>query len=366
MKWRDQFRRALDGLVNDDYLLQNLNKRWTTNLVLINGFILILSLIMLVIYLFRGNVLSVVGDFFAMCVCVASLSLLLVKRRHKWSLFVFAIGMMFYAFFLLLFGFSELYLGLWLLAYPICVCFFLGNTFARPYLTLLLGAILLILSPVFDPWRTAAYSPTFCAQLPMLFVVFCLLGLAIEYIHQRTGKKLVTMARYYYESANQDQLTRLYNRRAFYDVITREQARERRHQGGLQMILCDIDHFKVINDRYGHQQGDDFLVHVASLFKSLLRSEDYCFRWGGEEFLLLLPNTLPAGGRLVANRLREAIEVSPMFDRSHGKIATTISFGVHAYDGMLSVEDNIAQADACLYAAKKNGRNRVEMDIFVD
>ncbi len=360
MRWRNLLRQTLDNLVNDDYLLDDQAKRWKTNLTFLNGFVFLMSLVVLPVYLARGFTLTIIGDLCVMGVCVLSVALLYGMRRHEWALYVLALGMMLYAFFLLLFGASEVYVSMWVLMYPLCVCFFLGNTFARPYLTLLLAAILFMLSPVFDGVRTAWYSAEFCTQFPIIFVVFSLLAMAAEYIRRRTGQKLMLMARHFYESANQDQLTGLYNRRAFYDIITREQARDRRHQGGLQLILCDIDHFKVINDRFGHQAGDRYLKHIAHLFKTQLRGEDYCFRWGGEEFLLVLPNTSPEGGLLVAQRLRDAVENAPLYDGLSGEIATTMSFGVQAVDNALSVDDNIALTDACLYAAKKNGRNRVE------
>ncbi|MDR3207289.1 MAG: GGDEF domain-containing protein, partial [Oscillospiraceae bacterium] len=313
-----RFRRWLERLFNDDYLLGDQDKQWRTNLTVLAMFMFAFSLLMTGVYLLRGTLqdtaMDVAGSLGLALVNLLSFILLHTLRRHRLALYLFSIGMLMYAYYLLLFGSAELYSALWILIYPLVFCLFFGNAFARPYLTWLLAAMLLIFSPLFDPWRFNEYSASFRTQLPIMFTVSSLLTMFAEYIRHRTRQRLLSMFQHYYESANQDQLTGLFNRRAFYDVIARECSRAKRHQADLQLIMCDIDRFKVINDRLGHQGGDSYLIHIAGLLKNQLRGEDYCFRWGGEEFLLLLCSTAPLGALGVAQRLRESVARTPLRD----------------------------------------------------
>ena len=350
----------LNNMVGDEYLLDNGKKRIKTNLTLTVASVILLSLVLFIIYLIRGNIYDASGVGVLAALNLLTLFFLYVVKRQEWALYIFSVGMLLFAFYLLLYGSSQVYSTLWILAYPMLFCLFFGNDFARPYLTLLLASMLLIFSPLFDGWRLNDYSADFQTQLPIMFVAFSLLAMFTEYIRERTSQRLLLMFKHYYESASRDQLTGLLNRRAFYDMIPRELARVRRHQIGLQLVMCDIDHFKVVNDHSGHQGGDLFLQHIARLLITQLRAEDYCFRWGGEEFLLLLPSTSPPQALMVARRLRETIQHTPMYDDRVGEIKATASFGVHAFDVALSVDENVARTDERLYEAKEKGRNRVE------
>ncbi|MDR1157714.1 MAG: GGDEF domain-containing protein [Oscillospiraceae bacterium] len=363
MSPRTWFREKIDSLVSDEYLLGVEEHRWRSNLTFLMTFVLVLCLLMSPVYFFNHYTADLVAVLSTAGVSAFCLFLLHHLRRHEWPFYLFAVYLTFYSMFLMLFGAAAGFSVLWVLAYPLAVCFFLGNRFAQPYLTIQIASILILFSPLFDQWRTARYSLNFRLQFPIIFVAFSCLAMVVEHVHQRTGQKLIDMAKRFSASANQDQLTGLSNRRAFYDVIEREQARERRHRCGLQLIMCDIDWFKAINDRFGHQYGDRFLIHVAQLFKTSLRSEDYCFRWGGEEFLIVLPNTTVAGAVMVAERLRSAMTTTPLEDKHFGPISATMSFGIHTFNMAQSVDENVAQADHCLYRAKQNGRNRIEHDM---
>ncbi len=161
--------------------------------------------------------------------------------------------------------------------------------------------------------------------------------------------------------ARRDPLTRLANRRHFDEVYTREWQRQRRNGNMLSIIMCDIDHFKKINDRYGHQQGDVCLQQVAKTLETQARRSIDCIaRYGGEEFIVLLPETSAEDAVIVAENMRKAIEdqAIPNPDSTHGNIVT-LSLGVAG-----SVpSDNISQdelaemADKALYKAKEKGRN---------
>ena len=150
--------------------------------------------------------------------------------------------------------------------------------------------------------------------------------------------------------ATTDVLTGLRNRRFMLDELEALVSRATRHGGELSAVLLDVDHFKAINDSRGHQAGDEVLVALAGCVSTRMRLEDVCGRWGGEEFLVLLPDTGPAGALLAAEKLREAIE--------HDDVPVTISAGVAGLGGD-GADGLLRRADAGLYAAKDAGRNAV-------
>jgi diguanylate cyclase (GGDEF)-like protein/PAS domain S-box-containing protein len=156
--------------------------------------------------------------------------------------------------------------------------------------------------------------------------------------------------------AYQDPLTGLANRRYFLAEAERAAASAERHGQALSLLLFDLDHFKRVNDRHGHQAGDDVLCRVAERTRKSLRTEDLPARWGGEEFVVLLPLTALPEALLVANRLRAAIAASPL-PTCAGPLAASCSGGVAQRRRGEAVLDLIARADAALYKAKEGGRN---------
>lgn len=155
--------------------------------------------------------------------------------------------------------------------------------------------------------------------------------------------------------AMHDRLTQLPNRHAFMQSFRRAKARQARNQTPLCAMLLDIDHFKRINDTYGHQVGDDVLVRLAGVLARELRGTDEVFRWGGEEFLVLLEETPLKHLGEVAERLREAVETAPLLEG----VKVTISIGAtHVLPGEDEIQVNL-RADRGLYASKEAGRNRV-------
>ncbi len=164
-----------------------------------------------------------------------------------------------------------------------------------------------------------------------------------------------------------DELTGLWNRRAFYAFALDELERCARFGRGLCLILLDLDHFKQVNDRFGHLMGDRALQMVAEVIRSNLRAYDRAGRWGGEEFVILLPETTLPVALKVAERLRSAVEaakldVSLFLDEEAGTILQVqISLGVACAAGgeALSLDALVGRADDALYRAKAMGRNRV-------
>jgi two-component system cell cycle response regulator len=161
--------------------------------------------------------------------------------------------------------------------------------------------------------------------------------------------------------SNTDPLTKLHNRRHLTEVLGKEIQRAERQKAFLTFIILDIDHFKRVNDTYGHQNGDVVLVALAEAIQSGLRAYDLAARYGGEEFVLVLPGTSLAGGVTVAERLRGAVQ-GLTFAPPLESLDVTASLGVATFPSSLvdSIDSLIRQADEALYRAKQNGRNRVE------
>lgn len=160
------------------------------------------------------------------------------------------------------------------------------------------------------------------------------------------------------EMASTDKLTGLLNRHAFSILIDKLMASYHRKPQAVTVLMADVDHFKSINDRYGHRVGDEALVSVAAILKGALRDADFAVRWGGEEFLIVLQNCTQEEGRRVGEKLCLAIETATPC-ASEPSIKLTISIGVCQFNGHESTEQMVNRADTALYSAKSEGRNRV-------
>lgn len=160
-----------------------------------------------------------------------------------------------------------------------------------------------------------------------------------------------------------DRLTGLSNRHQFMPAAEREIGLARRHGQPMALLVLDVDHFKSINDRHGHLTGDRVLVEVARRCRQALRATDLLARWGGEEFIVLLPNTPIKQVRQSAERVREAVSASAQLAMGGQPVQVTVSVGAAwAPAGRLVSLDALIQlADAALYRAKHTGRNRIFM-----
>ena len=163
------------------------------------------------------------------------------------------------------------------------------------------------------------------------------------------------------EQVRTDALTGLYNFRFFADALPREMERARRTFQPLSLIILDIDHFKGFNDRWGHELGNRALSHIARLIEVAIRKLDFAYRFGGEEFVILLPNTDLFQALNVAERLRDIIAATPLVN-DRDTIPITASLGVDEFRGNHgdSPEEFVERVDAWLYQAKRAGRNCVK------
>ena len=157
-----------------------------------------------------------------------------------------------------------------------------------------------------------------------------------------------------------DFLTGLANRLHILEHIKREESRLNRGTPICSLIIADIDHFKMINDKYGHETGDIVLKTVSEVFRNNMRKQDVVARWGGEEFLFFLPETPGAAAYKVAEKIRAAVETTKVKDKT-AEISITMTFGICEFIKALSVDGTIRLADNALYRGKINGRNCVEM-----
>ncbi len=180
---------------------------------------------------------------------------------------------------------------------------------------------------------------------------------SVEKHQSEVAEKTAALA----HQASTDPLTGIDNRRAFMDRLNSDLARSRRNQMPLGVLILDLDHFKYINDTYGHAAGDAILCHVSRLIVDSLRQGDRVGRLGGEEFGILLPDTDPEGMRMAGERLRIQIAHHPApGSEQWPAIAVTVSIGgVWTRDGNVSADELLSTADSAMYAAKDGGRNQV-------
>ncbi|MDM8550918.1 diguanylate cyclase [Desulfobacterales bacterium HSG2] len=180
---------------------------------------------------------------------------------------------------------------------------------------------------------------------------------------KKTNEELLKSQRKLELAAKTDTLTKLSNRRDIIEKIENERIRFERSGKPFSLVLCDIDNFKVFNDKHGHDCGDFVLVSVAEMMRGKVRKQDGVARWGGEEFLLLLPETDLEGGRILAESLREKISCN-YYKYDNHNLRITMTFGVSSFsECVMNIEQCIKMADEALYEGKKRGKNCVVLSI---
>lgn len=185
-----------------------------------------------------------------------------------------------------------------------------------------------------------------------------LVGVVLAEMLHRANRQAFAARQKLEHSATTDALTELPNRRAADALLAVEHARALRSGTGYAAIMADLDHFKRVNDTYGHDVGDEVLAELAERLRAAVRTGDHVSRWGGEEFLLLLPEIGATGAREVAEKLRASVAEAP-FSTSAGALSITISLGIALCEGEPGPASVVQQADTALYRAKQEGRNRV-------
>lgn len=219
-------------------------------------------------------------------------------------------------------------------------CFYIGLN-AMTYFT-----------PPLEPLAPQALTALRYFNISVVFAMFA-------YLSSYYYNSIVDAQRHLSMLAMTDPLTGLYNRRHILDVANYEAVQQKRTPSGLALIIADIDYFKRINDTHGHDIGDTVLVAVSKTIRTSIREQDSAARWGGEEFLIVLPNTELDDAIVIAERIRKNVAaVTVPVDQQ--AITTSVTLGVSSYRIGESVSNAIARADECLYKGKKAGRNCVE------
>ena len=222
--------------------------------------------------------------------------------------------------------------------------------------------VVLLLSPIQESFITHEDL-----KLLTLLTKECSLVMENTLLYERLRKKHLSLERANREIkllSRRDSLTGCYNRGYLNELLPREVTRALRYRRPLAVAMCDIDHFKKVNDTYGHQAGDQVLKKMVQSITELIRNDtDWLARYGGEEFLLVLPETGLENAQGLAERLRKHV-AREVIETGEGKISITASFGVTGFDalvpaGVITPEALINKADQYLYEAKKQGRNQV-------
>ena len=247
---------------------------------------------------------------------------------------------------------------------------YLGLTVVSGLLEPYLGAVV---QPLPETTRTVFFILNMGMGFVSLFIIVSYFVKGREETHQeaitakeealRANAKLADANRLLEENEAQirqlmltDALTGLANRRHLNDKLNHETGRVKRYERNLTIVICDIDHFKAINDRYGHNAGDEVIKTFARIIQDNVRNVDFASRFGGEEFVMLLPETDPKGAGVLAHRIREELKAAS-FPGVDSRVSA--SFGIAAIEPGESGEQALQRADQALYESKNQGRDRV-------
>lgn len=197
-------------------------------------------------------------------------------------------------------------------------------------------------------------------QRIVLFIIIATLLAEAIFIFRPIVKKVKYFALLLFELATHDYLTKFANRRLTLELLNKFINRNKIDNKPISILMIDIDHFKNVNDTYGHKVGDDVIVMVSKLISNSVRPADICGRWGGEEFLVILPDTDLQSSTVIAKRILSSVSEKSI-ELKETQIYITISIGLSTLKDEESATNFIERADLALYTAKKNGRNRVEV-----
>ncbi|MFA7426289.1 MAG: GGDEF domain-containing protein [Desulfosarcinaceae bacterium] len=303
------------------------------------------------------------GAFIWMTVPTAAIVLAVVLFTRRTGNIVLAIN----AFGLTMVGLSLILLVsggvngcglLWIYIFPPFIFYAQGFRRGLFYMALLLVCVLAVFYWPYWPIDHFRYSPDYKKRFLLSLFGVVMISAISEYSRQKTHRWLATLAAKLEVLSLQDELTGLANRRCGLNQLSTFREIALRNDTPFSVVILDIDHFKQINDRYGHEAGDAMLRHCAGTLRQGIRKQDLLVRWGGEEFLGLFPNTDLAGALVVAKKMRHNLENAQLVVGNQ-VLRVTGSFGVAQVEKDESIDAALARADEALYRAKEEGRNRV-------
>ena len=259
---------------------------------------------------------------------------------------------------LLMHGVSGGYSLFWFFLLPPILVFCMGLRYGTLLFMIFYACLLLVLLSPLDFVLVEDYPLAMRVRiLCVIFGIFILACLA-ELSRFRLRQALLRAISHLEQDALVDPLTGLGNRRDFYSSVAWVSAQALRSDIPFSLAFVDVDHFKTVNDIYGHAVGDAVLQHITQILSDNLRSTDRIFRWGGEEFIILMPETQIDEARHISERLRRKVEAATYHNKKTS-INVTISLGLYCGPVGMEIEQQLSQADLNLYEAKHTGRNRV-------
>ena len=247
---------------------------------------------------------------------------------------------------------------LWIYSLPLIIMFLLGFKVGLFYILLFIILNCIILFSPIEGLLQASYTFEYKVRIILALLVITFLASVYEYLREVSFETMSEMSKQLEEVSNQDYLTKVYNRRGIHHSLEHACKMYKQDNKNFSLMICDIDHFKNINDTFGHNMGDTVLKRVADEIKSVLREKDVIARWGGEEFLILLPGLTIEDAHDIGERIRKSIE-NIVFSFDDKLISITVSIGLSQKQKEKNIEHIISQADQHMYEAKSKGRNTI-------
>ncbi len=261
--------------------------------------------------------------------------------------------------YLLCSGGSENTGPLWFFILPVLNFYILGLRRGCLSIVAIFGLCLYVLYVPDNFLLHTSYPPKFIHRFTGALFSITVIVIAYEYTREDARKELLALSKKYDMLSREDELTGLSNRRDILEKLQNEVNRFERSNNSFSVLIADIDHFKEVNDNYGHEFGDNTLKQIASTLAGNTQKRDTVARWGGEEFLILLPETSLRQAEKTASRLIQAVN-SLAISNHNTAISTTVSIGVAEYQQDQTINELINSADTFLYQAKNEGRNRAQ------
>ncbi len=360
----DRFIRQSSALLRYVYLFFSEETPHNKELLFVNTAVLgWFTLIFGAVFLLFNMQLELVNNYALLLLLFSTILALVILHSstfHSAALFFLCCSIVFFALFLLYFNPSLDWVTLyWFILLPPMFIFSLGLKIGTT-LTLIFFIFLSIgLFTASPAIQVTNYSFINAARFILAFAGSFCFSWVTEFIRLRTHFSYMQIVELLEEYALTDPLTNLGNRRDFHNYFNLTHAQSIRFNHEYSLAVIDLDYFKKINDKYGHKVGDIALCHVVNVILSELRPADRLFRWGGEEFVLLLPNTELNDARRLVERLCSKVASTP-FIHSNTEISITVSIGLCGKSSHLPMEEQVLIADKNMYKAKAAGRNQVQ------
>lgn len=304
----------------------------------------------------RGYAVVLLG---VMATALGNIACFLLWRHMQQLVLTTCLGYLVFCLYLQISGGQNNSGILWHYVYPIMVYYIAGLRLGCLSSGLLIASELLLMQMDHLAFFHAQYSPEFKMRFLSSMMVMSIMGAMLEHSRSKAQKSLMILANRLHRASQTDELTGLPNRRALHETLQELSVHAEQTQSDFVVLLCDIDHFKGVNDQYGHAVGDQALRHLAQSLSAVIRKSDTLARWGGEEFMLVLPNTDLTCGIIMAERIRTTAEEKPLVTESGVTVTITLSCGLANWQECRDLDLLFSLADDRLYQAKSTGRNQV-------